>query len=62
MKFDRTDSVGQYLYARQTDFWKNIVPNVIDSVERASFEKKEEQTCDKDGDCAINRDDIYKKP
>ena len=62
MKFDREDSVGQYLYARQTDFWKGIVPNVIDSVEDASCEKKDEQTCENDGDCAFSGDAANKRP
>jgi hypothetical protein len=56
IKFDREDSIGQYLYARPTEFWKKIVPAVIDATEHAQtvteqFGKKEEQTCDKDGNC-----------
>ncbi|XP_060588080.1 cholinesterase 1-like [Ruditapes philippinarum] len=56
IKFDREDSIGQYLYARPTEFWKKIVPAVIDATEHAQtvteqFGKKEEQTCDNDGNC-----------
>ncbi|XP_060588079.1 acetylcholinesterase-like [Ruditapes philippinarum] len=54
--FDREDSIGQYLYARATEFWTKIVPAVIDATEHAQtvteqFGKKDEQTCDKDGNC-----------
>ncbi|XP_045174336.2 carboxylesterase 1C-like [Mercenaria mercenaria] len=28
MKIDRTDNVGQYLYARETDFWRELIPSI----------------------------------
>ncbi|XP_045212410.2 carboxylesterase 5A-like [Mercenaria mercenaria] len=54
IKFDREDSIGQYLFARETDFWKNTVSTVFDATEHAQTiasqcGSKDKQTCDKDG-------------
>ncbi|XP_045161076.2 cholinesterase 1-like [Mercenaria mercenaria] len=56
IKFDREDSIGQYLFARETYFWRNIVSTVFDAVEHAQTissqcGSKDKQTCDKDGTC-----------
>ncbi|XP_045212406.1 cocaine esterase-like [Mercenaria mercenaria] len=56
IKIDREDSVGQYLFARETDFWKNTLTAVFDATEHAQtitsqYGSKDEQTCGKDGTC-----------
>jgi len=55
IKFDREDSTGQYLFARETDFWRTV-SDVFDATEHAQtitsqYGSKDEQTCDKDGTC-----------
>ncbi|XP_045200146.2 neuroligin-4, X-linked-like [Mercenaria mercenaria] len=56
IKIDREDSVGQYLFARETDFWKNSLSAVFDATEHvqtitSQYGSKDEQTCEKDGTC-----------
>lgn len=54
--FDKEDSIGQYLYAREYAFWRNTLPAVYNELTHAQtltaqFAKDAEGTCDKDGTC-----------
>ncbi|XP_045212408.1 acetylcholinesterase-like [Mercenaria mercenaria] len=56
IKFDREDSIGQYLFTKETDFLRNTLPNVFDATEvpqtiTSQYGIKDEQSCDKDGTC-----------
>lgn len=56
MKFDKEDSTGQYLFARETEFWRNILPSVLDATKHAQtitsqYGGKDHDTCEQGGDC-----------
>ncbi|KAL4218336.1 hypothetical protein ACF0H5_023074 [Mactra antiquata] len=55
MILDREESTGQFLFSRETDFWRNILPSVLDAVEHTEEQKskytEDQGTCDKDGGC-----------
>lgn len=50
------DTVEQYPFAKEVNFWREIVPLVLDSIENvhaqgSPFAKKPTDTCDADGNC-----------
>ena len=56
ININKENTVGQYLYNKEVNFWREIVPLVMSSLDDAHssespFSKKLSDTCEKDGTC-----------
>lgn len=54
MVFNRVDSTGKFLFAKEWRFWTELVPKIIEHSEhfgQSAFGSKTVEVCDKQGNC-----------